>query len=292
VNRVKELTGKGWEGMTAAEQAEWVGNPLDVAGGGVNLIPWGPYYSGSVALEYRNSSITATATTGGVYLYAASIIGPAADYEGLTLTLSLDSVYTEGSASPLVSLYWHDANGLEPAGAGLTEAGSVTFTPTANTAGREYLAAYIYVTTDANVAAGETVRYSGLMLERGSTRHMYVPYTEVVSTDATKGAYNYADMNRVERAVAEIADVMGLTLHTKQDWGVWDVPTQADFERYLGNLSAIRSACFNSANLPVVPGSMNGLTYETANTLEKILQAVKRSDDTLCRSGELFCGEV
>lgn len=292
VNRVKELSGKGWNGMTAAERAEWKGNPLDVEEGGVNLIPQGPFYSSSVDLTYRNGSITATAKTSGTYLYAVSIIGPAVDYEGMFLTMSLDSVYTESAAAPQIALYWHDDNGQEPAGASLTGAGSVTFALSDNVEFRQYLAAYVYVSAAANVNAGDSVRYNGLMLERGDVRHNYVPYTEIVQTNATKGAYNHADLNRVERIVGELAAEMGLTLPVKTDWSVWDIPTQADFERYLANLSAIRNACFNSANVPVVPGSMNGLTYGAANTIEKILQTVKRSDDTLCRSGDIFCGEV
>ena len=53
------LSGKGWSGMTTAEKAEWLGNPLDTTG--VTLFACGPYYSSAVAIKYRSEEILATA---------------------------------------------------------------------------------------------------------------------------------------------------------------------------------------------------------------------------------------
>lgn len=91
---------------------------------------------------------------------------------------------------------------------------------------------------------------------------------------AAKGAYNYRDLNRVESAVAELAEMLGLTLSTKTDWGVWDYPTQSEMDRYLGNVAAVRDACPDEQNFPTLPSSMDRLTYETANNIEKILEIV------------------
>ena len=296
VNRRNLLAQKSWQDMTAAEQAEWSGDPTKAAliayTKPVNLLPNDPYYSESVELTYRSSSITATSLNGGTYQYAVAIIGNAADYEGKTFTLSLASTYVSGSATPQVAMYWHDDNGYEYAGASLTAAGSTTFTIADNTGSRAYLAMYIYVTTDATVEAGETVRYIGLMFEEGSVRHSYVPYTPILPTDATKGAYNYSDVNRVEGAVAEIAEKYGLSLETKTDWGVWDEPKEADLSRYISNVVAIRNACPSKSILPAVPSRMNKLTYETANTIEEILDVANKSADSVNRCGELLCGEV
>lgn len=276
VNRRNLLGQMEWDRMTPEEQAEWSGDPLKAALGGytdpVNLLPDGPYYSGSVELTYRNSSITAKALNGGIYLYAVAIVGNAADYEGKTFTLSLASMDVTGGAMPQITAHWHDDNGYEYAGGGLTKAGSVTFDIYENTNNRAYLALYIYATTEATVAAGTTIRYNGLMLEEGSVRHDYVPYTPILPTAATKGAYNYSDMNRVEKAVAELAEKYSLDLITKTDWGVWDVPLEADMTRYISNIAAIWEACPDKSNLPAVPSRMNGLTYETANSIERILE--------------------
>ena len=267
VARRNELATKGWANMTTDERAEWLGDPMVATG--VNLLPCGPFYSSVVSLKYRNAEIVATATAPGTYLYAISIIGPAANYAGKKFTLSVDQVVKTAGVAQL-ALYWHDDNGFEYAGASLVGAGSVTFDTAQfpNAEGRAYLALYVYVTTAEQVTAGTTTRFVGVMLENGEVRHEYVPYTEILSTLATKGAYNYSDLNRVERAVSEISDLAGLGLATKTDWGMWDIPTTSDMSRYLNNVKAIKT----KYNINIaLPDSMNQLTYETANNIEKIL---------------------
>ena len=143
-----------------------------------------------------------------------------------------------------------------------------------NTAGRAYLALYVYVTTSETVTAGTTTRFVGVMFENGSVRHEYAPYTEILPTLATKGAYNYSDLNRVERAVSEISDLAGMGLVTQTDWGMWDIPTASDMTRYLNNIKAIKTRY--NINI-ALPDSMNQLTYETANNIEKILLAAYQS---------------
>ena len=273
VARRNELATKGWANMTTAERTEWEGNPFIIEG--TNLLPCGPFYSSVVNLKYRNAEIVATATAPGVYLYAISIIGPASNYAGKTYTLSVDQVIKTAGVAQL-ALYWHGDNGFEYAGASLTGAGSVTVDLSLwpNTAGRAYLALYVYVTTSETVTVGTTTRFVGVMFENGSVRHEYVPYTEILPTLATKGAYNYSDLNRVERAVSEISDLAGLGLVTQTDWGMWDIPTASDMTRYLGNIKTIKTRY--NINI-ALPDSMNQLTYETANNIEKILLAAYQS---------------
>lgn len=267
VARRNELSAKGWAGMTVEERIEWEGNPLTA--NGVNLLPCGPFYSSAVNLKYRNAEIVATATGAGIYLYAISIIGNAANYENKTFTLSVDDIVS-ANGSPQLALYWHDDYGFEYAGASLTSAGSVTVDLTAwpNTNRRENLALYVYVTTDVEVAVGASTRFVGVMFENGDTRHEYAPYTEILPTLATKGAYNYSDLNRVERAVEEISERMGLGLTTKTYWTMWDIPTASDMTRYISNIKAIANAIGSTM---VLPESMDKLTYEAANDIEKIL---------------------
>lgn len=264
------LSAKGWDNMTVDERKEWLGDPFDAVG--ANLFSRGPFYSSSVELKYRNKEIIATATVGGTYLYAISIIGKAADYENKIFTLSADNIESVGGGSPQMAAYWHDDNGFEYAGASLLTAGSVTFNTAEfpNTANRAYFAIYVYVTSYATVEVGAEVRFGGVMLENGNTRHEYVPYSEILPTATTKGAYNYSDLNRVERAVAEISDLAGLGLVTKTDWQMWDIPIGSDMTRYLSNVKTIRD--YFSIDIPL-PESMNNLTYAYANNIESILLA-------------------
>lgn len=290
VLRRNELAAKGWSGMTDDEKSEWLGSPLSEST--ANLLPYAPYYSSVVELKRTNDAIIATATAVGVYLYAVQIVGAASDFVNRTMTLSVDYIGTSDGVSPQIAMYWHDGNGFEYAGASLTEAGSVTFSTGSNTGNREYLAMYIYVTTDATAKAGDAVRFRGVMLEFGDERHEYVPYVEILPTNTTKGAYNYSDLNRVERAAAELSDLHGLKLKTKTDWGVWDVPQESAMLRYITNIKKIRQACLDPNTVSAAPDSMTGLNYNDANNIEKILLAAHEHTDHIYRVGEIFTGEV
>lgn len=274
VDRRKDLSNKGWSGMTSEERMEWIGDPFVTTG--ANLFACGPYYSSAVELKYRSEEIVAKATVAGVYLYAISIIGKASDYENKILTLSADSIVGSAGGTPQLAVYWHDDFGYEYAGGTLIAEGSVTINTTEwpNSNNRAFLAVYVYVTTTETVEAGETATFGRVMLENGDVRHEYVPYTEILATFATKGAYNYSDLNRVERAVEEISDRAGLNLTTKTDWTMWDVPTEEDMNRYLGNISEIREHYGIIIN---IPASMNNLTYEYANNIERVLSIAYES---------------
>lgn len=291
VDRRNELASKGWNNMTEEEQAEWSGDPLLVAGG-VNLLPLGENYADGVEVKYRGDTITVTSVWDGSYIYAILAVGSAADYENKTMTLSLDSFYSSAGGTPQIALYWHDANGYEFAGAALTEAGSVTFTTTENTGARENLVIYLYATTDAAITAGDYIRYERIMLESGSTRHAYVPHYAVLPTNATKGAYNYSDLNRVEQACGEIGEEMGLSLTVKTNWTDWDIPKASDLNRILGNLRTLRGMVTVYPTTPAVPSTMSRMTYTTANQIEQILLDVSKVAGSTFRSGELYAGEV
>lgn len=289
VLRRGELLSKGYGGMSDAEKAEWSGDPFTTTG--ANLLPRGPNYSSAVQIDYSGDGIIATTNTPGVYLYAISIIGAASDYQNIkTLTLSVDNIRISGNVSPQLSLYWHDDNGFEYAGANLTSAGSVTFDLFPNANNRANLSLYIYVTTDGTAEAGDSVRFDRVMLEVGGTRHPYSPYAEVLATPATKGAYNYSDLNRVERAVAELSYMYGLNLTTKTDWRMWDIPRHSDMERYLNNIKIIRNVLLDGEG--ALPESMNSLSYADANNIEAVLAEAFERAEMSYRSGEIFCGEV
>lgn len=290
VDRRNALSKKGWNQMTLAERAEWTGDPL-LADGGANLLPRGENYSEGVTVKYRDDTILVTSNWDGAYIYAILEVGPAEQYAGRTLTLSLDGV-TSSKGAPNVVLYWDDANGAEYAGGGLTGAGSMTFTLEENAAGRASLAMYLYATTDAEIAAGDFIEYHGLMLESGPERHPYVPYYEILPTPATKGAYNYSDLNRVEGATRDLGELAGIALVTKTDWTGWDIPKRADMARILNNIAILRQRFPTPSNSPALPKTMERLTVTAANNIERVLSDIADAVEKTYRAGELYSGEA
>ena len=98
---------------------------------------------------------------------------------------------------------------------------------------------------------------------------------------ATKDAYNYSDLNRVETAVAGLAERLGLTLTTKTNWSLWDTPTQSQMERYLSNVKTLvnkYAETHDISTFPPLPDSMNHLTWEGANNIEICLTEMLRGD--------------
>lgn len=291
VLRRDALARKGRAGMTEDELYEWYGHPMSKVG--ANLFATGPYYSSEVELQYLGDTIVARGIgqgeVMGQYTHAVSIIGEASFYEGQTLTLTVDSVTGTGKAQ--IAFYWHDGNGAEYAGGSLTGAGSTTFVLTANTNNRAYLAAYVYLLTFQSqpISPSLYTEYHGVRLTRGEGQHEYVPYVEFVPTSATKGAYNYFDLNRVEKAVEEISSTLGLGLTTKTDWAMWDVLRMSDWARYLNNVRVIQTITGSSIALPEIGDKM---TFSDANNIETILLNARRSMDSALRCGDVFCGDL
>jgi hypothetical protein len=115
--------------------------------------------------------------------------------------------------------------------------------------------------------------------------------------EAAKGAYNYTDLNRVETVVAEIAALLGFSLTTKTDWSLWDIPVKSDMDRYLDNVRTIRNYCTrlgNASDFPTLPTSMDDLTLEGANNIEKVLKMAYRytSGNSSSVLGEGVLGEM
>ena len=148
------------------------------------------------------------------------------------------------------------------------------------------------------------------------------------------GAYDTSDLNRVESAVAYLAELLVLlpselkeyaaskgvafdaffdvpydaatyALTTKTDWDELDSPTPEQMARYLENVKALRSALdYATSDLP---GSMDNLTIDGANAIEKALKGLDAAisafdaktkvnlDNTASvwiYSGEIYANEV
>lgn len=120
-------------------------------------------------------------------------------------------------------------------------------------------------------------------------------------TAGLKGAYNAADLNRVGAAVAYVAGRLAdagyhAPVAPKQDWQMQDIPTPAQMQRYLADISTIRAALTVMPSTPDAPASMDKLTYTDANDIEQILLDVDAllTNASLAwyQSGEVYAGEV
>lgn len=90
--------------------------------------------------------------------------------------------------------------------------------------------------------------------------------------EASKAAYNYTDLNRVETAVMTISNYLGLNLSTRTNWTVNDIPVSSEMNRYINNVWAIIDATkIDEVYTFGVPTTMNNLTYLGANAIEKAL---------------------
>ena len=146
-----------------------------------------------------------------------------------------------------------------------------------------------------------------------------------------KGAYNAADLNRVESAADYLQEHLNalpgeilaylislgvaddvffqvpyepLALSAKTDWDMDSIPVLQDMERYLSNVTEVTAA------IPIeraLPETMNNLTWQGANEIERALSAEysaslawetekkQYADNTAAAwfySGDLFCSEI
>lgn len=150
-----------------------------------------------------------------------------------------------------------------------------------------------------------------------------------------RGAYNATDLNRVGQAVSYLADRFTdlpgeleayreekgvaddelyhvpydpstVVVSPKQNWTVADIPTNSQVQTYLNNLLMLRRQLVLPADAPMVPTSLNNLTFDTANQIEYLLWLVNtalvevendlygkidRAAESFWYSGEVNCGE-
>lgn len=118
-----------------------------------------------------------------------------------------------------------------------------------------------------------------------------------------KGVYSFEDLNRVESAVKDIAaEFPSLGIYadvtTKTDWrlpgdfSASEYPVYSQMRRYLYNIQRIKEMLLIPVSLPA---SMDNLTWEGANNIEKVLQIAFERIEGIKQawkySGEIFAGE-
>jgi hypothetical protein len=116
-----------------------------------------------------------------------------------------------------------------------------------------------------------------------------------------KGSYNYTDMNRVEGAVAFVAERLSEfgylpSVPKTHVWSAEDIPTESDLFRYFGNIATLRNAITVWASTPDAPAGIAGFGPSEANALEQILLDVDlvltRISEAWFYSGDLHSADI
>lgn len=122
-----------------------------------------------------------------------------------------------------------------------------------------------------------------------------------VAFGTKKGYYNADDLNRVGAAMSYLRDRLNeagyyIRIEPNVFWKMTDIPTNSDMSYYLNCLRIIKSAIALPKGTPNAPETMEKLTFENANNIEKILETVDRmltnSISAYWYSNELYSGEV
>lgn len=96
-----------------------------------------------------------------------------------------------------------------------------------------------------------------------------------------KGAYNATDLNRVGGAIAYIAQLLSAygyraEVSPRTDWTMDELPSPESTGAYLDEVRKIRAALGGSVSAAQVPEDMEGLTFEEANDIERILLQIEQ----------------
>lgn len=91
-----------------------------------------------------------------------------------------------------------------------------------------------------------------------------------------RGAYNAADLKRVQAAMAYVAERLRgygyrVELPHARPWSVSDIPSPEEMDGYLADLAVLRRTIAVLPTTPDVPPDMEGLTWQEANDIERIL---------------------
>ena len=99
--------------------------------------------------------------------------------------------------------------------------------------------------------------------------------------------FNYtlqdARCRRWEKFVAEVTcndedkadyDPSSVVVAAKTNWAMGDTPTQSLVKAYLNNLTVLRKQLTLPSDAPLVPSSLDNLTFSTANNIEYLLYVI------------------
>ena len=92
-----------------------------------------------------------------------------------------------------------------------------------------------------------------------------------VTNRTAKGCIAYTDLNRVETACRELADILLVDIETKTNWGIRDFRTDSDLQRIRSNIEKLRNAYFVKPTTPATPRRIEYQSISEANNIEQIL---------------------
>ncbi|MEA4894564.1 MAG: hypothetical protein VB064_04805 [Oscillospiraceae bacterium] len=119
-----------------------------------------------------------------------------------------------------------------------------------------------------------------------------------ITNHADGEAYEHEDLNRVGSNIQYLADLLhsfgyAVTVSPKTDWEITDIPILAQMATYLADLNALKAAFYGTTPLP---GSMDNLTAEQANNIERLLIETETNINRMILSfwgcAEIGCGET
>ena len=118
--------------------------------------------------------------------------------------------------------------------------------------------------------------------------------THLDDTDNLKGNYNVSDLNRVETKVRQLTDILtsygySVINITKTNWDTIENFTVEDAQRYLGNIQRLINAYVITPSTPTLPSEMEELTFQEANSIEKILYDIDLLIDNM-EASFIYCG--
>lgn len=224
-----------------------------------------------------------------------------------TLSVTLDShiVYVSGTVNgaaatwTLVDAAWQTTVPRSPDDIYLVELTAISSTGGSTTVS---LTLYygLHLITDRTRADADRARYLRGLWDEDGFNGTAAELAEWMA--GLKGAYNAADLNRVESAVAYLRDRLSdecgtaVDVQIKLDWHREDKPRISDAETYLGNIRKLRAALTLPTETPELPTDMIELWWYEANDMERVLEIV---DETITKiraawlySGELYGGEI
>lgn len=98
---------------------------------------------------------------------------------------------------------------------------------------------------------------------------IYDRTTDDLVNDTDKAYIDYKDLNRVEGACAELAELLGVSIQTKT-WVISDWRTEADMERIRQNLIKLQKV-YESDVKTKAPTAITYTSITQANDVERIL---------------------
>lgn len=156
-----------------------------------------------------------------------------------------------------------------------------------------YRVALSIIYGDGKITEDSVTLYYGLVLVTDRTQQDVTDGTE-------KGCYNASDLNRVGAAMEYLKNRLNdsgynVQVSPKTTWKESDSPTDDTMTAYLGFLGTLRNVLTLPDETPELPSSMNHLTFESANDIERILEIIDGAITLMVNaywySGELYSGE-